>query len=68
VYFTDVSAAQRLGVWGDRDLATVESLLVQVGQTATKPWQDVVSEATRRPRPCDSCGYFGRGCPGSRAE
>ncbi len=66
VYFTALGASHRLGPWQPSDLAAVEGLLEQVADTSRRPWAEVESRAITEPRPCDSCGFSGRGCRGNQ--
>ncbi|MCB9685038.1 MAG: UvrD-helicase domain-containing protein [Alphaproteobacteria bacterium] len=64
VVYTAVGRLDRLGPWSDADRAQVPALLEAVRSTAERPWVSVLEEATSRDRPCASCGFRGRTCPG----
>jgi len=66
VYFTDIGQSHRLGPWTPEALEGIPHLLDQVAQTAQMGWEQVEATATQQARPCDRCGFRGRGCSGTR--
>jgi len=66
VYFTDIGQSHRLGPWTPEALEGIPHLLDQVAQTAQMGWEQVEAMATQQARPCDRCGFRGRGCSGTR--
>lgn len=50
--------------WTPEAARAVEARLDEVGRIAASPWDRVEREALGAPRPCDGCGYRGRGCVG----
>lgn len=50
--------------WTAEAARAVEARLDEVARIAAWPWERVEREALAAPRPCDTCGYRGRGCAG----
>jgi ATP-dependent helicase/nuclease subunit A len=52
--------------WSDQDFRRVEDCLHHAAKVAQSDWLEVLAEARAgtEERPCDSCGYLGKGCPG----
>ncbi|MBX2803003.1 MAG: UvrD-helicase domain-containing protein [Myxococcales bacterium] len=66
VYLTQVGRAVVIGPWTNDVLDRVPALLEEIGLTAGMDWDAVQQKAIDGPmrRPCDRCGFRGRGCAG----
>ena len=66
LYFTAVGQFYVYPAWTADDMGRFEAVLDGAGRAAIASWDTVRAMSIRGdvPRPCDRCGYRGRGCPG----